>query len=278
MPRTLRYTNAQCLIDFHPLQMQPRELFHQGSMAVCEWLRAHALATSRLPSRGASLVIASASLEFLAPLKYFDTDGIDVEVSCVARRDGTQVDGDVRFFASGAAEPAARVGICTQALWVANDAELSAVPARLPPSVLNLFQADEHEAAVKFSAAPARAREIEAAGRPVAELALPFTIYRHNCEFADQWYFADALGFTGACRDELAQRDGEGADAIRRTLGQQRQRIEVSFLRPFYLFDRGVCHGTAFEIEGRLALIYRLWAEPREKKPHALIVEEFASS
>ena len=272
--RILRYRNPLTGIDFTPFQMHPRETLHQSAFAMCRWITEHLAPVSRLIDHNAGFTHWGVELEYLRPMRIFDTESLDVSVGVRVRKHGTQLQGDIEF--SGGGAPAARVTLCMIPLWVARDDEMGAYPSRVAPSLLARFDPDEVDSSGAYdSPVPELVKRTEAQARPLAKAEHAFTVYRHHCEHADQWYFADAVYFAGACREQMAIMGGDKLPELREALGYELRSFRAQFTRPCFLHDRGITKTRAMRMGDRMMYIHRL-VPADGPGVHCTIVEEYA--
>ena len=127
-----------------PLQLQPRNLLSTGFNALSQWLRANWASFPDLISKHRfSVVILGTSVEWRAPLKFFDGPTLTLTSTLKIQRNGTraQLDTEVK----GATGVAARVGILLCPIEVVELEGLSATPTRVPERLASRLQTDELE-------------------------------------------------------------------------------------------------------------------------------------
>lgn len=118
-------------------------------------------------------------------------------------------------------------------------------------------------------------------GEQLASGRTHFRVHRHHCEVADQWYWAETLGFAAGAREELVMRQGKALPGLRRALAAPLRRVDVTWLRGQFrdLFE---VRTTAHQVGDELAFVHELWLADDEGGigsgiedggPYAVVVE-----
>jgi hypothetical protein len=275
MPRWCAYEVPVDSGSFTPLHLQPAAVCRLAFDAAGRWLARHAISHRRLVSEHRTgFVLWSVQLVTGDPIGFFDTERLRVRVTGRVRGGGTQVECDVEL--RGPAGRPTRLRACCVPLRLDGDPALSGAPARLGPDVLSAFLADEIEARPHRSAAPGLRASIAGGGAALAAGRMPFVIHRHQCEVADQWFWPEAVSLAGCGREELVLTAAERVPRLRDAMRAPVGRLDLLFIRPFYLFDEGAVRSTAYEWEGRLAFVHELaGAGPGGDEARALVIEQF---
>ncbi|GAA1987472.1 acyl-CoA thioesterase [Kitasatospora viridis] len=276
MPRRSAFELVLDASLFTPVQLQPVAVGRLGFQAGTRWLRDHVASHRTLVTEHkVGLVLWSWQLEYLEPLRFEDADQVDVEVTGRVRGPrASQL--EVAMTVTGPAGVAVRTTAASVPLRLSGDRALSGAPARLPEDLLAGFPEDEVERSSHLSRVPGLTAALERADEPLGPPeSLPVRIHRHHCEVADQWYWAESLGFAGSAREEYVRKHGRTSPVLRRALSGGLHRLDVTWLRAGQLWDDLVVRTTAHRHEDGLAFVHRLDpAEPDGGGSYAVVVEQ----
>jgi hypothetical protein len=121
---------------------------------------------------------------------------------------------------------------------------------------------------------PALRAAIAREGSPLGSGTSTFRVHRHHCEVADQWYWAESLGFAGAAREEFVMRYGTEAPELRRVLAEGVRRVDAVWLRAGQLWDLIEVRTAGYRYGDGIALVHELGlAEDDRRGPYAVVVE-----
>ncbi|MFF2412028.1 acyl-CoA thioesterase [Streptomyces sp. NPDC058092] len=261
---------------FTPIQLQPTAVGRLGFQSGTRWVRDHVCSHRRLVSEHrVGFVLWSWQLEYEKPLRFDDADAITVAVEARVRGPrSSQLEFETTF--SSSAGMAVRTRATSVPLQLSGDAALSGTPAVLPASLVSAFQDDEVERTASRSPVPALRAAFERDGERLASDSedLPtFRIHRHHCEVADQWYWAESLGFAAGAREEFVRRHGAAIPELRSALSTGFRRIDATWLRTGQLWDLLQVRTTAYRYGECIAFVHELELVGDEDGPYAIIVE-----
>lgn len=276
MPRTSTYEVVLDAGMFTPTQLQVTAIGRLGFQAGTRWVRDHMCSHRRLVSEHrVGFVLWSWQLEYEKPLRFEDADAVTIDVGARVRGPrSSQLEFETTF--SGPAGVAVRTRAASVPLQLSGDSALSGTPATLPDSLVAAFHDDEVERTPNRS----QVRALRAAFVEDGELLasdtedLPtFRIHRHHCEVADQWYWAESLGFAGAAREEFVRRHGTDIPELRSALSDGIRRVDATWLRAGQLWDLLQVRTTAYRHGGCVAFVHELELVGDYDGPYAIIVE-----
>ena len=275
MPRWDAY---QMQVDtglFTPLGLQPTAVCRLGFNAAGRWLSEHALSHRRLVAEyQTGFVLWTAQLIFDEPVRYFDSDCLEMRVMGRVRGGGTQFECEVEV--DSARGITTRMRACCVPLRLDGDPALSGAPARLGPGVMEAFRPDEIEVRPHRSPAPGLLAAILRDGTELARGMTPFVIHRHQCEVADQWYWPEAVSLASGGREQLVRVESSRIPVLRLALSTPLRRLDLLFNRPFFLFDEGAVLSSAHEWQGCLVFVHEL-VGVEGGEPRALAIEQFTT-
>jgi hypothetical protein len=260
---------------FTPLHLQPTAACRLAFNAAGLWLRHNVLSHRRLVrEHRTGLVIWSVQLVYGDRITFFDADELEVRVAGRIRGRGTQFECRVEIRAPTGTPT--RLSAWLIPLRLGEDGDLLGTPARLGPDVAARFRAEEVDDRPHTSPVPRLRASITREAGPLALGRTPFTVHRHQCEVADQWFWAEAVSLSGSGREELVRAEAERLPRLRQAMRAPPERLDVLFERPYYLFDRGEVVSTAYDWRGKLAFVHELFGAGNEGEgPRALAIEQF---
>ncbi|MEU8210923.1 hypothetical protein AB0B85_17210 [Micromonospora sp. NPDC049044] len=272
MPRSSAFEVVLDASYFTPHQLQTVAVGRLGFQAGTRWLRDHVCSHRTLVSQHrVGLVLWAWQLEYEQPLRFEDADDALVEV-CARVRGPRSSQLEVEMTLSGPDGVAVRTRAASVPLQLSGDQALSGTPAPLPDRIVDRFGADERERSPFRSRVPALRAMLERDGQRLASVTLPTRVHRHHCEVADQWYWAESLGFAGAAREELLLRHGSRAPQLRRALTEGIRRVDVTWLRAGQLWDQFDVHTTGYQLGDEIAFVSELRLAD-DGLPYAYVVE-----
>ncbi|WP_433132912.1 hypothetical protein ACQPWW_14420 [Micromonospora sp. CA-240977] len=272
MPRSSAYEVVLDASYFTPNQLQTVAVGRLGFQAGTRWLRDHVCSHRTLVSQHrVGLVLWAWQLEYEQPLRFEDADDALVDVRGRVRGPrSSQL--EVEMTISGPGGVAVRTRAASVPLQLSGDQALSGTPAPLPDRIVERFGADERERSPFRSRVPALRAMLERDGERLASVTLSTRVHRHHCEVADQWYWAESLGFAGAAREELLLRHGSRAPQLRRALTEGIRRVDVTWLRAGQLWDQFDVHTTGYRLGDEIAFVSELRLAD-DGRPYAYVVE-----
>lgn len=273
--RTLTFELVPDPGSFTPLQLKPSFLLAGCFNGSARWSRAfgvpHQVAIRDLQT---AFVVHVARIRYLERLTYEDAGSISVAVTRRALKNGAQV--EVRAsFDSRPGHPVAESSLCVVPLSLAGEGgELAGLPAPMPSSYLDHFEASERLAEPYPSPFPRVLHEAVETGELLGSFEHPFFLHRQHCEFVDQWFFVEASNFAAASRERMVFELGAKLPALRRGLGLPVREMDLLFSRPYYLFDQGKVRTRALRGPEGVVFVHELIKDD-PADPHALVVERF---
>ena len=287
-PRVLRLTGAPNAAIYSPIQIQPGTVILQASLALSTWFNRFGFPFQRMKELGVAVTYRSCDVDFLAPVQFFDADGLDIEVTSELGKEGLQARFAVDFFAHLSAQGREKFGsedrlhfvrtfICLQPLSIQNDDHMAGFASRFPPAHTSVYIPEEKTETVYLSRVPKQVKALELE-TPLASRQQPFRLYRHHVEHADQWYWVYAYPLICPNRDELCLADETPEQVLRGCLSAKTTRIEVHFTRACFLFDQGTVESSAFRTPSGVTFVHRLVGQNPDEKPFATILEHLAST
>ncbi|WNF25377.1 acyl-CoA thioesterase [Streptomyces sp. C11-1] len=276
MARSSAYETVLDAGLFTPDQLQPTAVGRLAFQAGTRWMRDHVCSHRMLVSEHrVGFVLWSYQLEYVQPLRFLDADEALVEVTARVRGPrASQL--EVTMTLEGPAGVAVRTRAASVPLGLSGDAALSGSPVPLPAALVAAFRDDEIERAPHRSRVPALRAGFERDGQRLAVDVSEFRVHRHHCEVADQWYWAETLGFAAGAREELVRRHGRAVPELRRAQAGPVRRIDVTWLRAGQLWDLMRVRTSAHRTTEGLAFVHELGLAEDEGGPggpYAVVVE-----
>ncbi|MFF3336676.1 acyl-CoA thioesterase [Streptomyces sp. NPDC002888] len=274
MPRSSTFEAVLDASLFTPTQLQTVSVARLAFQAGTRWLRDHVCSHRVLVrEHRVGFVLWSWQLEYDRPLRFLDADEALVDVRARVRGPrSSQL--EVEMTLTGPAGVAVRSRAASVPLRLSGDEALSGAPAPLPDTVVAAFRDDEVERTPHLSPVRSLCATLRREGEPLAEGTVPVRVHRHQCEVADQWYWAETLGFAGGAREELVRRHGREVAPLRRALADGIRRVDVTWLRAGQLWDLLHVRTTAYRHGDDLAFVHELApAAEDDGEPYAIVVE-----
>lgn len=227
--------------QFGPDQIRPRALLAQSIGGLARWFAAHLVPYPRLLNDHATgLVFTTVRLQHTSPgFRFGDADWLEatsrVSVSDSAKYLSLDVDFRARRDTQARADrPVGSFHADLRVVTVVEDKALSAVPGTLPDPLLALFRRDEiyepDRAALARASTPPDGREI------FAGAGYKTTIFRSQCEVADQWSFIEVMEMMTAARERLFL-DSAPEAVGRLAVADPPRHTAATFHRALYVFD-----------------------------------------
>ncbi len=274
MPRSSTYEVVLDASLFTPTQLQPTAVGRLAFQAGTRWMRDHVCSHRTLVSEHQiGFVLWALQLSYEQPLRFLDADEASVDVRARVRGPrASQL--EMEMTVSGPSGVAVRTRATSVPLGLSGDLALSGAPRGLPDALVAAFRDDEIERSPYLSQVRALRGAFEREGEQLGADTTQFRIHRHHCEVADQWYWAETLGFAGGAREEFVMRHGNQAPELRRILAEGVRRVDVTWLRAGQLWDLLEIRTTAYRHGTDLAFAHELWiASDPTGGPYAIVVE-----
>jgi hypothetical protein len=276
MSRWCSYRVAADTSFFTPLHLQPAAVCRLAFSAAGRWLQHNVVSHRQLVDQHRTgLVFWSVQLVYGDRISFFDADELEIAVTGRVRNRGSQFECEV---AIGPQEgERTRLNACLVPLRLDDGAALLGAPCSLAPDLLERFPAEDVEDRPHLSPVPRLRAEITREARPLARAGTAFVVHRHQCEVADQWFWAEAVSLGERGREELIRAEGDRLPLLRQAMRVPMERLDVLFDRPYFLFDEGAVLSTAYEWRGRLAFVHE-YVDTREEdngRPRAVAIEQF---
>lgn len=274
MPRSSSYELVLDASLFTPAQLQPVAVGRLGFQAGTRWLRDHVASHRTLVAEHrVGLVLWAWQLEYEKPLRFEDADAAQVEASARIRGPrSSQL--EVEMTVEGPDGIAVRSRAASVPLRLSGDLALSGASAPLPPELAERFRDDEREHSAFRSRIPALRAAFERDGEYLGSHISTFRLYRHHCEMADQWYWAESVGFAGAAREEFVMRHGSKTPQVRRALAEGIRTVDATWLRAGQWWDELSVRTDAYLHDGEVAFVHELGlADDDGGGPCAIVVE-----
>ncbi|WP_049578675.1 hypothetical protein [Streptomyces sp. SBT349] len=277
MPRSSTYDIVLDAGLFTPAGLQTCAVGRLGFQAGTRWLRDHVCSHRTLVSEHRmGFVLWSWQLRHEKPLRFADADDAVVDVRARVRGPrSSQL--EVETTISGPAGVAVRTRAASVPLRLSGDRALSGTPTRPPDWFVAAFHADEVDRSPHRSHVPSLRAAFERGGErltPDVDDPPTFRVHRHHCEVADQWYWAESLGFAGGAREECVRRHGGAAPELRRALADGIRRVDATWLRAGQLWDLVRVRTVAYRHGEDVAFVHELGlADDDDGGPHAIVVE-----
>jgi hypothetical protein len=257
--------------QFSGLQLHPRALIALALSAYAGWLKTHAIShRDLLRKHRIGFVFWGVDLAWQAPLGYLDADELEIRSEARVRRAGAQLELVATVFANG--EPVAVVRSCSVPLWIAEEDELSGLPAPIGPALLEKFVDEEIDDTPYVTPVPELLARIEG-GALLCQREEALFFHRQHCEFADQWYFGVTPDLAAVGRERLALVHGDEVPLLRKGLSLPLRHLHMHFTKPYSLFDAGKLETRAYRTEEGIAFVHRLIGERDDL--HATAIELF---
>ncbi len=261
---------------FTPLHLQPAAVCRLAFSAAGMWLQRHVVSHRQLVGRHRTgLVLWTAQLVYGDPITFFDADELEVGVTGRVRGRGNQFECEVAVGPPSGQRT--QLHACLVPLRLDDDGALLGTPSGLSPAVMERFLAEEVEELPYTSPVPRLRAEITGQARLLARRRTLFVVHRHQCEVADQWFWAEAVALGESGREERVRAEAGRLQSLRQAMRVPLERLDVLFQRPYFLFDQGAVVSTAYEWCGRLAFLHEFVDAGAEEagRPHAVAIEQF---
>jgi malate synthase A len=245
---------------FTHLQLKPRVAFSFAFMGWSAWLVEHAVSHAALIREHATgFVPIGLEIEYLQPATFDDCESLDISTEVRTwnpRRFHSLQEVDVLLVGTGI--PLARIHLQEVCVRIESRETLAAAPGRVPDELAGRLldnPGDIDERPVLLNRGAAR---VPANAKPIAGSQHDFTVYRHHCEVADQWYSEHVCDYLGASRESMVFRLLSDHPALTAGLARRLERISIGLRHPFMLFDSGHVETEAYRIGDEIHFTHQL--------------------
>ncbi|AJJ03115.1 hypothetical protein BZ17_1999 [Yersinia pseudotuberculosis IP 32953] len=268
------YPIHTCL--FTALQFHGRELLSLGMSNKWLWFENHFNMSfpEFIKKYQQSNVAVAFEIEYIQPFDFFDAKTFDVSISKVRLR---QKDSVFEFHHEFTANNIifARVALYWRILMLSGDDALTAHPGPLGKELIQLFLPEEIDPSRTVRAVSKQLCEIEAEGQLITENYSNFTLFRHQCEVADQWSFVELPTLASAGREQLIISLEDDPENLSSTMGIPIKNIVAKLSCPFFLFDEGRVRTRAYLLNNQPVFVHHIFNISRADTLAAVVVESF---
>lgn len=254
-----RWTSHDIPVDpmlFSPFQLRPRAVLGAAVSGIGRWFAQYAVPYRQiLTVHRTATVIGHVRLDYGVPdLLFDDADWLTVRGTLTADHTGRWL--RWRGTIAGGECVAASVVIDLRVVGLSDGGDFGAVPAAMPQQLLARFDSgDRFTMDRQRTAAPS-------ASVPLTEPASnQVTLYRSQCEVADQWSFIEAIELLTQSRDRLLVESAEPTARLRQALSAPVRTMSVQFHRAMFSFDHATVTTQAFDAPGGLLLVHSIGRE-----------------
>ncbi|MBX9477146.1 hypothetical protein ACVSUJ_04945 [Yersinia enterocolitica] len=271
---TMNYPIHTCL--FTALQFHGRELLSVAMSNEWLWFENHLNLSfpAFIKKYQQSIVLVAFDIEYIRPFEFFDANDFHVSVVKVRLRQKNSIlEFHHEFTANNIAF--ARVVLYWRLLVLSGDEALTAQPGQLGKELLQLFLPEEIDPSNIVRAVPKQRSKIEAEGQFITENSFHFTLYRHQCELADQWSFIELPTLASAGREQLIVSLDDDPANLSSTMGRPIQNILAKLSCPFFLFDEGRVRTCAYSLNNKIVFVHHVVNISRADTLAAVVIENF---
>lgn len=221
-----------------------------------------------------SMVVTAFEIEYTASFEFFDANQFTVSVTKVrVRQKDTVLELHYEFSANNVTF--SRVMICFRLLVLFGDEALTAQSGKIDEKLLQRFLPEEIDSSNMVRAVPKLLSKIEAEGQFITEHSHLFTLYRYQCEVADQWSFIELPTFASAGRERLIISLDDDPAELSRTMGKPIKSIVAKLSCPFFLFDEGRVRTRAYLLNKQPIFVHHVFNISRADSLAAIVIESF---
>ncbi|RKF49726.1 malate synthase A [Paraburkholderia fungorum] len=273
--RETRFTLTCSSGMFTHLQLKPRVAFSFGFMGWSAWLAEHAVSHAALiRDHATGFVPIGLEIEYLHPATFYDCQALSVTTRVRTwnpKRFHSLQDVDVLLIADHGA-PLASLHLQEVCVRIESPDTLAAAPGRVPAELAQTLldcPDDIDSRPVLLNRGAAR---VPADAQAIAESRHEFTVYRHACEVADQWYSEHVCDYVGDSREAMVIELLQAHPALVAGLSKRIERISIGLRRPYMLFDRGQVVTRAYRVGTEAHFVHQLLSASGELAGDALEV------
>jgi hypothetical protein len=248
---------------FTHLQMKPRVVLSLCFTGWSAWLREHAVSHAALIREHATgFVPIGFDIEYLQPVTFFDCESVVVTTEVTTwnpPRFHTLQDVMVKL-TDPDGQMLARVSIQEIAVRVDSQETLAAQPARLPASIADVLLDDAAHTNEPVRLLNRPQRYVPLDTQSMDEYRYDFTVHRHACEAADQWYSEHVTDYMGASRESMVFAHSKQIPQLLPGLARRIERIRIGLRRPYQFFDQGQILTRAYRVDDELRFVHCLYS------------------
>lgn len=243
---------------FSPFQMRPRAVLGAAVSGIGRWFAQYAVPYRQiLTAYRTATVIGDVRLDYGVPdLRFHDADWLTVHGTLATDHTGRWL--RWRGTIAGGERVAASIVIDMRVVTLSDGGDFGAVPGTMPPQLLARFDSDDRFTVDRERTAtpPTSVPLTEPASNQV-------TLYRSQCEVADQWSFIEAIELLTQSRDRLLVESTQPTPRLRQALSAPVRTMSVHFHRAMFSFDQATVTTQAFDASDGLLLVHSLGREGR---------------
>ncbi|CNI64018.1 Uncharacterised protein [Yersinia frederiksenii] len=270
----MTYPIHTCL--FTALQFHGRELLSLALNGEWLWFEYHLNISlpTLIQEYRQSMVVTAFEIEYTASFEFFDANQFTVSVTKVrVRQKDTVLEFNYEFSANNVIF--SRVMICFRLLVLFGDEALTAQSGKIDEKLLQRFLPEEIDSSNMVRAAPKLLSKIESEGQFITEHNNLFTLYRHQCEVADQWSFIELPTLASAGRERLIISLDDDPAELSCTMGKPIKSIVAKLSCPFFLFDEGRVRTRAYLLNKQPIFVHHVFNVSRADTLAAVVIESF---
>lgn len=270
----MTYPIHTCL--FTALQFHGRELLSLAMSNKWLWLEHHLSVSFPEFIQGyqQSNVTISFEIKYIQPFTFFDANNFNASVVKVRLRQKDSIF-EIHHNFTANHRVFATVVLFWRILSLSGDDALTAVPGNLSEQLRQRFLPEEIDSSNIIRAAPKLLSKIEAEGQFITEHSHLFTLYRYQCEVADQWSFIELPTFVSAGRERLIISLDDDPAELSRTMGKPIKSIVAKLSCPFFLFDEGRVRTRAYLLNKQPIFVHHVFNISRADSLAAIVIESF---
>ena len=258
MPRRAAFDLAYDSSYFTSAQLHPVAAVRLAFLGWAHWARTHAVAFPRMiQDHHAGFAVIGVRLTYDTPFGFLDGDHLTLTTTSQLLRERTLMDTTTTVTAQETT--LARVTLLTRALSVDPTRGMTAAPATLPDTLVDLYRPDEiHDSARFTDELTPRMEKLTGTSPPTARGTFARLVDRQVCEAADQWCFTEVTGLLGSARERLIDTHGDQQPLLRQGLSRRIGSIEFKLQRPLFLCDYVTITTTAHPTGTTIAFLHHL--------------------
>ncbi len=278
MDRKVRTEFPACPIHYSPASILPKEfLRHAWSNGWVRAFRDLVLPLKDLISEHKmAVVVAGVDFEFLGGVHYEESDRFYIDTNIGLYNDGALIKSSSEFILPNKESPFLKISITTRPVFLGCEKSMAAEPRNLPDGAIAEFKKEEIFNTRLARKIPAILESLEKA-ECLGEYKHPFRLYRYACDVADQWAYAESYGYLSASREEMLL-SGELKISPSEILSAPLKKMVMEFRKPYFLFDEGIVHTTAFLKDDEYIFVHNLTSAHDQKDVHSTTIEFFPRS
>lgn len=270
----MTYPIHTCL--FTALQFHGRELLSLAMSSKWLWFEHHLKVSFPEFIQGyqQSNVTVAFEIEYTQPFTFFDANNFNTSIVKVRLRQKESIF-EIHHDFTANQRVFAKVILYWRILSLSGDDALTAVPGKVDEKLLQRFLPEEIDSSNIVRAVPKLLNKIETEGQIITESNDLFTLYRHQCEVADQWSFIELPTLASAGRERLIISLDDDPAELRRTMEKPIKSIVAKLSCPFFLFDEGRVRTRAYLLNKQPIFVHHVFNVSRADTLAAIVIESF---